>query len=171
MVNRTDVALRMLNVTDYPSFGYQITNSLEVSGLPVRYDIRFMTFCMVSLGTTTSPLLPCGKATMSQQCTNGWTRARGTITTVPPSTPSCGNFWPVLIRLMARRRLLWSSAGLRPHFGRCICLQARPPCRLHVDRSHAAGKLRQRRAYLRRPPNRPSSQQFSAQVLRNSRAR
>jgi alpha-L-rhamnosidase len=28
-VNRTDVALKMLNVTDYPSFGYQITNTLE----------------------------------------------------------------------------------------------------------------------------------------------
>ena len=28
-VNRTDVALRMLNRTDYPSFGYQITNALE----------------------------------------------------------------------------------------------------------------------------------------------
>ena len=28
-VNRTDVALRMLNRTEYPSFGYQITNNLE----------------------------------------------------------------------------------------------------------------------------------------------
>ena len=32
-VNRTDVALRMLNVTEYPSFGYQITNQMEPATL------------------------------------------------------------------------------------------------------------------------------------------
>ena len=28
-ISRTDVALKMLNVTEYPSFGFQITNTME----------------------------------------------------------------------------------------------------------------------------------------------
>ena len=42
-VNRTDVALRMLNVTDYPSFGYQITNGMEpATSLWESYDVPTM---------------------------------------------------------------------------------------------------------------------------------
>jgi hypothetical protein len=43
MVNRTDVALKMLKVTDYPSFGYQITNTMEpATSLWESYDAPTM---------------------------------------------------------------------------------------------------------------------------------
>jgi hypothetical protein len=43
MVNRTDVALKMLHVTDYPSFGYQITNTMEpATSLWESYDAPTM---------------------------------------------------------------------------------------------------------------------------------
>ena len=43
MVNRTDVALKMLNVTAYPSFGFQIKNKLEpATSLWESYDAPSM---------------------------------------------------------------------------------------------------------------------------------
>lgn len=42
-VNRTDVALRMLNVTAYPSFGWQITNNMEpATSLWESFDVPTM---------------------------------------------------------------------------------------------------------------------------------
>jgi hypothetical protein len=42
-VNRTDLALRMLHVTEYPSFGYQITNPMEpATSLWESYDVPTM---------------------------------------------------------------------------------------------------------------------------------
>ena len=42
-VNRTDIALQMLSQTEYPSFGYQITNTLEpATSLWESYDAPTM---------------------------------------------------------------------------------------------------------------------------------
>ena len=51
MVNRTDVALRMLHQREYPSFGWQITNDMEpATSLWESYDAPTMRQCESSSG-------------------------------------------------------------------------------------------------------------------------
>jgi hypothetical protein len=48
-VNRTDVALKMLAVTEYPSFGYCIANPIEnATSLWESYDVRPSATLMLS---------------------------------------------------------------------------------------------------------------------------
>ena len=94
MVNRTDVALRMLHQREYPSFGWQITNDMEpATSLWESYDAPTMRQCESSSGRPQ----PLARRSSDADCCceQGWTSRAATTTTPLPSTPCCERCWPV----------------------------------------------------------------------------